>query len=332
MRSAGKGSRRDLRGIGLVSGGLDGTLAVRLLEDQGIEVHTVHFRTGFAHEDDPTEGICGSQEIVDVAGEYLAAVVLRPKHGYGSALNPCIDCRIFMLRKAEEIRQQRGAHFVFTGEVIGQDAMSQKRAALDTIEQEAGLAGLLLRPLSARLLAPTTLEREGTIDRGRLGGIHGRSRGAQVALARRFGLEQARVQRGGCCLLADPGFARRLRDLIAHRDAASLSRDDLEILRVGRHLRLAYDLKVVLGRDEAESTFLRERAGERWTCQVASGRGSFGLVDGELADDRFGEVASLAARYSRERTHARVEVRLRRGGDERIIGTAPASGTERLAI
>jgi hypothetical protein len=327
--SAGKGSRRDLRGIGLVSGGLDGALAVLLLEDQGIEVHTVHFRTGFGHEDDPTKS--GSQEIVDVADEYLAAVVLRPKHGYGSALNPCIDCRIFMLRKAEEIRQQRGAHFVFTGEVIGQDAMSQKRAALDTIEDEAGLAGRLLRPLSAHLLAPTTLEREGAIDRGRLGGMHGRSRGGQVALARRLGPEP-RVRRGGCCLLADPGFARRLRDAIAHRDAASLTRDDLLLLRVGRHLRLAHDLKVVLGRDEAESTFLKERAGQRWTCQVASGRGSFGLVDGELAEDRFAEVAALAARYSRERAQARIEVRLRRGVDERIITTAPASLTERLVI
>ena len=309
------------RAIALVSEGLDGVLAARLLEEQGIEVLPVHFRTGFARGDRP-EGLAGeprgvspygsrfveatglatSCEVVDASGEYLRQVVLAPKHGYGSALNPCIDCRIFMLRKAEEIRKARNADLLATGEVLGQDRMSQKHAALRTIEREADVERVLVRPLSALRLEESEAERCRAVDRGGLASIHGRAREGQRALAARFDIAEAPEPTVGCCLLADPGFSRRMRDLLSHREPSTITREDLDLLRVGRHFRLAHDLKAIVGRDEAETGYLARIAGDRWTAQVASGHGAMVLVEGELGDEeRVETIASLAARYSADR-------------------------------
>jgi hypothetical protein len=337
---------RKTKAIGLLSGGLDSTLAAKMLQDQGVEVEGVHFATGFCKVDhrralgrprdrqDPKRvrnealragaDIEAPVEIVDVSEEFLREVVLHPKHGYGSAMNPCIDCRIFMLRKAAEIADERGADVVFTGEVLGQRPMSQYRAALEKVEKESGLEGRLLRPLSALHLRPTEAEKGNKIDRQRLGRIHGRSRREQLEMAERFGVLEFPTPSGGCCFLADENFARRLRDLLAHRDPDTVRTDDLLMLKVGRHFRLAYDLKLILGRDETESRFLEQNSGGRWTCQVAGGRGAFGLLEGEPAPERREAVASLAARYSRHRDRPLVEVVLRRGREEHRIDAAPA--------
>ncbi len=336
---------RRVKALGLISGGLDSTLAARILQEQGIEVEGVHFATGFCRVDHRralgrpedlarpervrNEALrAGSDlgapvEIVDVAEEYLRDVVLRPKHGYGSAMNPCIDCRIFMLRKAAETARERGADVVFTGEVVGQRPMSQHHRALAIIEEESGLEGRLLRPLSAAHLDPTEAEQDGRIDRDRLAAAHGRTRRVQLELARRFGIEEFPTPSGGCCFLADKSFARRLRDLISHRDPESIGREDLLLLKVGRHFRLAHDLKVILGRDEAESRLLRVEARERWTCQVADARGSFGLVLGEPFPAHLEEVAALAARYSSHREKPLVEVVVRSGAGEHRARVAP---------
>jgi len=336
-----------LKALGLLSGGLDSTLAALLLQEQGIEVEGVHFSTGFCKVDHrralrrPADAarpsrlkqqalragsdLCAPVEVVDVAEEYLREVVLHPKYGYGSAMNPCIDCRIFMLRKAAERAGELGADVVFTGEVVGQRPMSQHHAALRTIEADSGLAGRLLRPLSAAHLDPTEAERDGRIDRSKLGALHGRGRGAQLELARRFGLDEFPAPSGGCCFLADRSFARRLRDLLDHTDPAKVTREDLVLLKVGRHFRLAHDTKVVLGRDEPESRLLRLQAGERWTCQVESGKGSFGVVEGEPDELRLLEAASLAARYCAARADALLPVALRRAGESRRVEVAPAS-------
>jgi tRNA-specific 2-thiouridylase len=335
-----------VKAVGLLSGGLDSTLAARLLQTQGIEVEGLHFSTGFCKIDhrravgrtrdrsDPRRlrhealragaDLEAPVEIVDVAEEYLRDVVLRPRHGYGSAMNPCIDCRIFMLRKARRVAQERGAEIVFTGEVLGQRPMSQHRAALDLVAREAGLEGQVLRPLSAHMLPPTEAEREGRVDRARLGGIEGRSRKAQLALARGWGLREFPAPSGGCCFLADPSFARRLRDLVAHRGRDGVHVDDVLFLKVGRHFRLAPDLKVVVARDEAESGFLESRAGDGWTCRVADGRGAVARVEGHPGPDRIEAVGSLAARYSRHRTEPRVEVVLWRATEQTRVRVAPA--------
>ena len=336
---------RRVKALGLVSGGLDSTLAAKLLQEQGVEVEGVHFATGFCKIDhrralqrpkdaDHPERLrqqalrAGADlevpvEIVDVAEEYFQTVVLRPKYGYGSAMNPCIDCRIFMLKKAKDLALERGADVVFTGEVVGQRPMSQHHAALRTIEQDAGLAGRLLRPLSAAHLPPTEIEQSGHIDRAKLGDVNGRTRRPQLELAQHFGIEEFPAPSGGCCFLADQNFGRRLKDLLAHRDPASVKQEDLLLLKLGRHFRLAHDLKVVFGRDEAESTWLRLNAGERFTVQVADGRGSYGLIDGTLAEEQESDVASLAARYSVHRDQPSVEVQFRRGELARIIQVAP---------
>jgi hypothetical protein len=329
--------------LALLSEGLDGVLAARLLEAQGVEVVPVHFRTGFARGALPPDGAAFREaagleapcEAVDVGEEYLRSVVLAPKHGYGSALNPCIDCRIFLLRKADEIRTSRGLDAIATGEVLGQDRMSQKRAALETIAREAGVESVLVRPLSARHLPESEVERRGAIDRERLGSIHGRARDGQRSLAALFGIKDAPEPTVGCCLLADAAFARRMRDLLSHRAHASITIRDVELLRIGRHFRLAHDLKVVLGRDREESDRLAARAGDLWTCRVASGHGSFGLVEGELPDDAARDaVAGLAARYSRERERPRVEVDLRRAerAVRRTVRPAADADVERFLL
>jgi hypothetical protein len=261
-----------------------------------------------------------------VSEDFLREVVLHPKHGYGAAMNPCIDCRIFMLRKAGEIARRQRFDVVFTGEVVGQRPMSQIRSSLERIEKESGLEGMLLRPLSARHLPPTDVERQGRLDRNRLGAFHGRSRREQFRMAGEMGVEEWPTPGGGCCFLADRNFARRLRDLVSHGRAEAIGPGDIVALKVGRHFRIGYDVKVAYGRDEAESTFLKSYAGDtRWTCHVTDGRGSLGVVYGEPGDERAGQVAGIAARYSRHRAEPQVEVRLRRGSEERILTVPPAS-------
>ncbi len=341
------GTRRGVRALGLVSGGLDSTLAARLLQEQGIEVEGVHFSTGFCRVDhrravgrprdiESPERVrnealrAGSDlaapvEIVDVAEEYLREVVLRPKYGYGSAMNPCIDCRIFMLRKAAKMARERGADLVFTGEVVGQRPMSQHHAALRLVEQEAGLAGSLLRPLSAAHFPPTEAERDGRVNRDLLGAAHGRSRRAQLDLARRFGIDDFPTPSGGCCFLADASFARRLRDLLSHRDPSEIGREDLLWLKIGRHFRLGHELKLVLGRDEPESRWIRLNAGSRATCQVFDGRGSYGAIEGDPDLERLETIAAVAARYSSHREEPSVEVVIHRDGRKIRVQAEPLS-------
>jgi len=335
-----------VKALGLLSGGLDSTLAARLLQEQGVEVEGVHFSTGFCKVDhrralarprdlgEPRrvrhEALrAGSDleapvEIVDVAEEFLREVVLRPKHGYGSAMNPCVDCRIFMLKKAAELAGERGAEVVFTGEVVGQRPMSQYRAALDLIEDESGLSGRLLRPLCAQHLEPTEAERTGRIDRSRLEGINGRSRRDQIAMAKRYEIAEFPAPSGGCCYLADPNFARRLRDLVTDRGRDAVGVEDILFLKVGRHFRLGPGLKLILGRDEPESRFLEERSEGHWTCRVADRRGALGRVDGNPDRDGMESIARLAARYSARRQEPAVEVLLWKDGDEIALAVPPA--------
>jgi hypothetical protein len=202
--------------------------------------------------------------------------------------------------------------------------MSQHRAALRIVEEESGLAGNLLRPLSARHLDPTSAEREGRIDRARLGNVTGRSRTPQIEMARKMGVQEYPAPSGGCCFLADRNYARRLRDLLDHTDRKEVRVDDIALLKIGRHFRLARDLKLVVGRHEAESRYLQQGVGKRWIGHVADGRGAVVRIEGEPNEDQIVEIASLAARYSRHRDEQRVEVRLRRGGEERLLSVAPA--------
>lgn len=244
------------RAIALFSGGLDSALAVRLLQQQGFEVEGLHVRTLFACCQTPAARLAHQLGIplhVVAVGEDYLGLIRRPRYGYGRGMNPCVDCRIYMARLARRLMQQRQAELVISGEVLGQRNMSQKRVDLEIIARESGLGGRLLRPLSARRLPPTVAEEVGLVDRQQLGDLAGRSRKPQLALARRFGLENVPAPSSGCAL-ADVRFARRVRDLLEHHPCPCGA--DYRLLRIGRHVRLDAQTKVVLGRNAAQNRVL----------------------------------------------------------------------------
>lgn len=247
------------KALALFSGGLDSILATRLILSQGIDVEAINFANLFCSCKE--ENKCGSAEaakqlgvplkVVSVGNEYLR-MVRKPKHGYGKNMNPCVDCKIFMAKKAKKYAKEIGAAFIFTGEVLGERPMSQHFKALKIIEEESGLKGRLLRPLSAKLLPETAVERKGLVNRNQLLSIRGRSRKPQIKLAKEFNITYYPSPAGGC-LLTCKEFATKLRDLFKHRKRCSMA--DVALLKVGRHFRFGEN-KIIVGRDEAENKVL----------------------------------------------------------------------------
>jgi tRNA-specific 2-thiouridylase len=244
------------KAVALLSGGLDSSLAVRMMLHQGIDVEAVAIKTPFC-DFDCGKG-CGHRvkEVADELGiklktvyfgeEYLR-MLKNPKHGYGSGMNPCIDCRGMMYNAAKEHMKSTSADFVITGEVLFQRPMSQNNRALHIIEKETGLESKVLRPLSAKHLPPTEAENMGLIKRENMGDIKGRSRKGQLTLAKHFGISEPPNAAGGC-LLTDPGFSKRVKDIMDHCDDIP-TLNDIELLKVGRHFRILHDAKFVVGRN-----------------------------------------------------------------------------------
>ena len=304
-----------MKAIALLSGGLDSTLAARLVLDQGIKLEALNFMTVFCTCTNRGATCLASQKAVETLGiplrvfnvseEYLN-VVRNPKHGYGSNMNPCIDCRIFMLKKTKVYMEESGGSFIVTGEVLGQRPMSQRRDAMRLIEKEAGLEGLILRPLSAQFLPVTLPEREGWIDREKLLNIQGRSRKPQMRLAEQFNIRDYPCPAGGC-LLTDPGFARRIRDLMDHQYDFSLN--DVHLLKFGRHFRLSPKVKLVVGRNEEENQKIEtfSQAGDILLKTVRY-PGPVSLLRGEADETERERAASITARYSKAKGMDEVEV------------------------
>jgi tRNA U34 2-thiouridine synthase MnmA/TrmU len=328
------------KGIGLLSGGLDSAVAAAVVRDAGAEVECLHFFTGFCvtghnsrvgRENRPIANhalkVAAEAgvpvELIDIAEDYLP-VVLDPKFGYGRNMNPCVDCRIFMLNRARDYMEKVGGDFVFTGEVLGQRPKSQLKGALRTIEKETGLEGRLLRPLSARLLPATRVEHEGRVDRSKLHDIHGRGRKRQIALAKEYGLSKFMQPAGGCCYLTDESYTRKFRDIIEHSGGGELEVEDIFILGVGRHFRFSPDLKVIVGRDEVENNFLAHYAREHWSVTVNGFAGPTAVILGEFAESDLGPIASVVARYSDGKHEPVVEVRFAFADQLRAITAAPA--------
>lgn len=240
----------------MFSGGLDSILAVKALQNQGIDVEALSFTNPFSAGDADAEGSARMLGVplhkIPLGKKYLE-MIRKPKHGYGSGMNPCVDCKIFMLRETDKFAEKNGFDFLATGEVLGQRPFSQTRNFLATIEKEAGLEGKLLRPLSAKLLEPTEAEKNGLVDRKRLLDIRGRGRKIQMRLAKEFGIEKYPSPAGGC-LLADKEFSARLRELFSLGD---VSVKDLDYLKVGRHFWSGRE-KVIVGRNEQENNILEE--------------------------------------------------------------------------
>ena len=252
--------------VALLSGGLDSQLAVRMMQRQGFDVSAVAIKTPFC-DFDCGRG-CGfeirgrAEELgVDLKTVYLGdeyvEMLKSPKHGFGAGMNPCIDCRAMMFEAAKKRMDEIGAEFVISGEVLGQRPMSQHGPALRTIERESGLDGKIVRPLSAALLPKTGPERDGLIRREDLGTIRGRSRKRQLAMASEYGIADP-PNAGGGCLLTDPAFGRRAKDLFAHVEDPTIN--DIDLLKVGRHFRLDESTKLVVGRNRDENAVIRSLA------------------------------------------------------------------------
>ncbi len=290
------------RAVALFSGGLDSTLAILVLKRQGFEIDALNVRTPMDCCRVPAARAAaelGVRLTVRPVEEDYVDVIRRPRFGYGRAMNPCVDCRIYMARMARRLMDQVGACVVATGEVLGQRVNSQKRRQLTAIEVHSGLEGRLLRPLSARLLPPTVPEREGLIDRERLYGFSGRGRRPLIALARRLGVETIPGPSTGCAL-TERSFAPRVRDLMEMNPAATLA--DYELLNLGRHVRFDERTKVVVSRNGAENSRLRamlERSSSpRWALVAPDGfPGPFAIVAGEVSPAACTFAAGLIARY-----------------------------------
>ena len=249
-----------MKAIALFSGGLDSTLAMKLIIDQGIDVLALNINTGFGSTKDRLEhmqSMCdqvGAElKIIDIQSEFLQEVLFDPKHGYGKNFNPCIDCHAKMFAVAKRVMEAEGASFLVSGEVMGQRPMSQNKDALQTVLNESNCDGLLLRPMSALRLTPTIAEEKGWVDREKLEGITGRSRDRQLALAKEIGLDDFESPGGGC-LLTDENFAKKMFDFIKY-DKFEVK--DIPVMKFGRHFRLQDGAKLVIGRDREENSYLQ---------------------------------------------------------------------------
>ena len=287
------------KGLALLSGGLDSTLAVKAMVDQGVEMEAVHFTTPFCNCDKCSVDQVGEEFNVPVhhlfMGQDFLDLVADPPHGYGSQMNICIDCRINMLRKAKVLGDEIGAEFFVTGEVLGQRPFSQRRNAMKLIESKAGLKGKILRPLSAKLMDATEVEEEGVVDRDSLYAITGRRRIPQMELAEELGVYDYPCPSGGC-LLTDPQFAKKLRDYLAHEKPEL---EDMIFLRMGRHFRLN-GAKAIVGRNEKENNVLSALAERRGfpRLEVKGYMGPISVVMGDTDAKTIEKVAAITARYS----------------------------------
>jgi len=253
------------KAVGLLSGGLDSTLAAKLLIEQGIEVLAINFVSPFCKCTPKSAGCASvitavrqlgniSLKQVSLGNEYLS-MVQQPKYGYGRGMNPCIDCRIMKIKKAAEYMRESGASFIFTGEVLGQRPMSQRRQTLKIIDRESGIDGLIVRPLSAALFPPTIAEKTGLVDRQRFLSFVGRSRKPQIALASQKGISDFPCPAGGC-LLTDANFAQRLREYLKFVKTPSIA--DMTLLKFGRHFFMESGNWIVVARDEEEGLRLEK--------------------------------------------------------------------------
>ena len=330
--AVGKKEKTKRRGKALVllSGGLDSMLAARLVLNQGVDVEAVHFLTPFSKDDDKfIAKFCEELGIklhkVFLGQEYLD-MLTRPPHGYGSQMNPCVDCRILTFRKAKALAEEIGADFLVTGEVLEERPFSQRRAMILLIEREAGVEGKILRPLSAKLLPESNPEKEGLVKREELYAMRGRRRTPQMELAEKLGISKYPNPSGGC-LLTDPRFADRLREHLEHDSKLSLI--DVELLRVGRHVRVG-KAKIIVGRNEEENEKLHSITVKHGLAnmEVDGYMGPLTVLVGEVNRDTVRMAAAITARYSDAEKGLAVKVRYSTKEGEQLLETQPIEDEE----
>lgn len=335
-------TKRKPRALGLISGGLDSMLSLKIVRDVlGCEVRAVNFYTGFCITETQrrsgrtrTDGTVKSNEaleagaeleaeieLIDISDQGYLDVIANPKYGYGANANPCVDCRIDMFVRARELLDEWGGDFVFTGEVLGQRPKSQRRQTMALIEKKSGLEGRLLRPLSARLLPPTIAEQEGLIDREKLLAISGRGRKPQIQLAQELKIGSFPQPAGGCCYLTDEAFARKFFDVLDHRDERKITKEEIALLATGRHFRVSPGVKLVVGRTEGENFQLDRQAEGRYRVAATEIKGPVALVEGEPTWEEMMLTSRIVARYGQGKDLDEVKVSWTNG-----------SGTDEVAV
>lgn len=303
-----------VHGLVMFSGGLDSVIAAHLLKNQGLQIKVLHFvlpfYAGLGSSYKEVRRYADALEIpirIEEEGEEFLDMILDPAFGYGKNANPCMDCRIARLKKAAKIMKEEGASFIATGEVIGQRPMSQRLECLHRIEKSADLQGILLRPLSARLLPPTKVEEQGLLDRERLLAISGRSRKVQLEYARKHGLIHD-TPAGGCLLThVDP--ARRFNELVSQNQKIALN--DFKLLAWGRHFRLSPLCKVIVSRNESENGILEKIVStDDYFMYMAEIPGPVAILRGICTDDEISVAASVLVRFSKARNSGAVKVKV----------------------
>ncbi|MBD3379036.1 MAG: DUF814 domain-containing protein [Candidatus Omnitrophica bacterium] len=319
-----------IKAIALISGGLDSLLAAKVVQAQDIDVLGVAFVMAPASTDidrtaeeikEISEKAGVPVKVADISEDFVE-MMKDPPHGFGSEMNPCIDCKIMMMRKVKAMMEAEEARFVVTGEVLGERPMSQNRQSLQLIQKVSGLGDVLLRPLSAKLLDETAPEKEGLVDRGRLHDIQGRSRKPQLALAKKYGIKKYSPP-GVSCLLTDPGFSARIKDLARHE---GLSVENIELIKIGRQFRLDEKTRAIVGRNEQENEKLCEaQSGDDLLFRFSEDLpGPDVLLRGKGDDENIKKAASFVVSYSKYRDKPSMEIAYwRDGGEERTMVVPP---------
>lgn len=317
------------KGLSLLSGGLDSMLAICVLREQGIHMEAVVFRSPFFGIKSAQKAAAQLQvplHVVDFS-ETILSLVRNPPHGFGGAMNPCIDCHAAMIRRAGELMREWGFDFVSTGEVLNQRPMSQNRKSLETVAESSGLKGLLLRPLSAKHLTPTLPEADGRVDRERLLDLQGRQRQAQMALAARFGLTEYPSPAGGC-LLTEKGYCRKLRDLYDHTDGIP-PRADVELLKFARQFRLPEGGRIIVGRNRADNLALKALSAQgRTLLHTVNVPGPTAAVMGPIGEADLLRAAAIIADYGDKGALPAVIVRIITPEATREVSVAPLPRAE----
>ena len=326
------------KAVALISGGLDSMLAARVVKDQGVHVEGLNFFTGFCVEGHThairnrkggkrnnalwvAEQLGIRLHIIDVIEEYKD-VVINPRHGYGANLNPCLDCKSFMVGKAREWMEQNGFDFIVTGEVVGQRPMSQRRDTFPIVERESGANDRLLRPLCAKLQPPTLPEQKGWVDREGLYNFSGRSRKPQIQLAETLQIDEFSQPAGGCCFLTDKSYTAKMKDMWQTRGEKSYDLDDIMLLKVGRHLRPVEHFKMIISRDEGETNYLSGYRNRFHHLVMTSHGGPLTLLEGQLSDNDLTLAAKIAARFGQGRDAAKVS----------FLAVKPDAPEQRLSV
>ncbi len=296
-----------MKAISLLSGGLDSTLATKIIKDMGIEVIALNFTSPFCqcggkHKDgckhkaqEMAEQLGVELKMLNTSAEFVE-IIKHPKYGFGSGANPCIDCRILKFSTAKKYMEEIGASFIITGEVVGQRPMSQNRRAMDIIEKESGLDGLIVRPLCAGHMAPSIPEQKGWIDRSKLLSIEGRSREKQLDLVDEYKIENHACPAGGC-LLTDKNFSMKIKDL---RKSEMLNLNNARLFVYGRYFAVTEKFKMAVGRDEAENKIVQNFASPGDLLIIPSTKGPSAIGRGDVTEENIQKALGIIAHYCKK--------------------------------